>query len=146
MRWLSVHAALAVSIAVTMSACGSSSSSSSATAPSTSTSSPARASAGGGAASASTGAVHAVLRAPNHAPRVNRPWSYSVHVTDASGHARSGTVDIEFVFAGTVVGRYTPPTHPLKNGRWHDNLRFPAAAVGHPLTFRAVVHTAHGSA
>jgi hypothetical protein len=94
----------------------------------------------------STGGIHAVLRAENHSPHVNRPWPYSLRVTDAAGQPLSGKVDIEFVFAGTVVGRDTPPTHPVRQGRWHDNLRFPAAAVGHPLTFRAVVHTAHGSA
>ncbi len=77
---------------------------------------------------------------------VNRPWFYSVRVTDASGHPLSGRVDIEFVFAGTVVGHDTPPTHSLIKGRWHDVLRFPAEAAGHALTFRAVVHTARGSA
>ncbi len=76
---------------------------------------------------------------------VGRPWAYSVRVTDASGHPLSGRIDIEFVFAGTVVGHDTPPTHPLTKGRWHDVLRFPAEAVGHALTFRAVVHTAKGS-
>ena len=146
MRRLSVHTALAVSIALTIAACGNSSSSSSASGPSTTTTTSAPAATSGGGASVSSGAVHAVLRALNHTPRVNRPWPYSVRVTDASGHPLGGKVDIEFVFAGQVVGRDTPPTHPLKHGRWHDNLRFPAAALGHPLTFRAVVHTAHGSA
>ena len=56
-----------------------------------------------------------------------------------------GTVDIQFAFGGQVVGRDTPPTHPVVNGRWHDTLKFPAAAVGMPLTFQAVVHTRLGS-
>jgi hypothetical protein len=144
MRRLSVHAGLAVCIVVTISACGSGSSSSSASSTRTTTSPAPPAAAGG--ASVSTGPVHAVLRGQDHAPVVNAPWRYSVRVTDASGHPLSGRVDIEFVFAGTVVGHDTPPTHPLRHGRWHDVLRFPAAAAGHPLTFRAVVHTARGSA
>jgi hypothetical protein len=95
--------------------------------------------------SVSTGPVHGKLTADNHAPIVNKAWHYSVTVTDASGHPLSGTVDIEFVFGGTVVGRDRPPTHPVTNGRWHDTLEFPADAVGEPLTFRAVVHTRLGS-
>ena len=95
--------------------------------------------------SVSTGPVHGRLTAENHAPVVNKDWRYSLTVTDAAGHPLSGTVDIEFVFNGVVVGRDTPPAHPVTNGRWHDTVRFPADAVGEPLTFRAVVHTHLGS-
>jgi hypothetical protein len=97
------------------------------------------------ASSVSIGPVHGRLTAENHAPVVNKDWRYSLTVTDAAGHPLSGTVDIEFVFNGVVVGRDTPPTHPVTNGRWHDTVRFPADAVGEPLTFRAVVHTRLGS-
>jgi len=95
--------------------------------------------------SVSTGPVHGRLTAENHAPVVNKDWHYSLTVTDAAGHPLSGTVDVEFVFSGAVVGRDTPPTHPVTNGRWHDTVRFPADAVGEPLTFRAVVHTHLGT-
>ena len=95
--------------------------------------------------SVSAGPVHGRLIADNHAPVVNKDWHYSLTVTDAAGHPLSGTVDIEFVFSGVVVGRDTPPTHPVTAGRWHDTVRFPAASVGKPLTFRAVVHTRLGS-
>ena len=91
------------------------------------------------------GPVHGTLQAMNHAPKVNQDWPYSVSVTDANGHPLSGTVDIEFVFSGRVVGRDTPPTHPVTNGHWHDYLQFPAQAVGIPLQFQAVVHTHLGS-
>jgi hypothetical protein len=106
------------------------------------TTSPGRA---GGKASVSTCPVRGTLHGKGHAPRINRAWSYSVRVTDAGGHPLSGTVDIQFAFGGQVVGRDTPPTHPVVNGRWHDTLKFPAAAVGMPLTFQAVVHTRLGS-
>ena len=95
--------------------------------------------------SVSTGPVHGTLTAENHAPVVNKDWHYALTVTDAAGHPLSGTVDIEFVFSGVVVGRDTPPTHPVTNGRWQDTIRFPADAVGKLLTFRAVVHTHQGS-
>ena len=149
----------AVLVLVGVAACGgSSSTSSSQTSASTrattttssstaSTTSPATTSAGGagGSASVTTGPVRAKLRGANHTPTANRYWSYSVRVTDASGHPLSGTVEIEFVFGGQVVGRDTPPTHPIKHGRWQDKLKFPPTAVGEPLTFRAVVHAQPGT-
>ncbi len=92
-----------------------------------------------------TGPVRATLRGENHAPVVNRNWSYTVSATDASGHPLEGTVLSEFVFAGQVVGRETPPTHPLKRGRFTDVLQFPARALGIPLTFQTVVRTRLGS-
>jgi len=101
--------------------------------------------AGGGTAAVTTGPVRGTLRGQNHAPRVKQSWGYSVTVTDAGGHPLSGTVDIEFVYGRQVVGHDTPPTHPVTNGHWHDTLTFPAAAVGEPLTFQAVVHTSAGS-
>ena len=92
-----------------------------------------------------TARVNATLNAPNHSPIVGKGWPYSVHVTDRSGRPLSGTVRIQFVLAGHVVGTDTPPVHPLKNGRWHDNLQFPKASLGFPLTFQVVVHTGEGS-
>jgi hypothetical protein len=95
--------------------------------------------------SVTNGPVRATLRAPDHTPVVNRNWPFTVTVTDARGHPLSGTATVQFVFAGQVVGRDTPPTHPLKNGRWHELLKFPARATGIPLTFQVVVHTSPGS-
>jgi hypothetical protein len=90
--------------------------------------------------------MRAALTAQNHAPVVGRPWPYSVSATDARGTPLSGTVDIEFVFGGAVVGHDTPPSHPITNGHWGDVLKFPAQAVGLPLIVRVVVHTRLGSA
>jgi len=98
-----------------------------------------------GRPSVSSGPVQGTLTGDNHAPVVNKAWRYSLTVTDASGRPLSGTVDVEFVFSGVVVGRDRPPTHPVTNGRWHDTLEFPATAVGERLTFRAVVHSRQGS-
>jgi hypothetical protein len=68
-----------------------------------------------------------------------------VTAADGKGQPLSGTVEVEFTLGGQIVGRDTPPTHPITNGRWHDNLKFPAQAVGIPLVFRVVVHTVVGS-
>ncbi|MGO9754376.1 MAG: hypothetical protein ACLP22_23425 [Solirubrobacteraceae bacterium] len=76
---------------------------------------------------------------------MNKPWAYTVKVTDAAGGPLSGTVDIEFAFGGQVVGHDTPPTHPVRSGAWHGTLTFPAAAEGEPISVQAVVHTSAGS-
>jgi len=89
--------------------------------------------------------MHAALHGDNHAPTINKPWHYSVLATNASRHPLSGTVDTQFVFGGQVVGRETPPTHPLTNGRLNDNVTFPAQALGVQLTFQVVVHTQLGT-
>ena len=133
-------------LTVGLGACGGSSSSTTTrTSATTQTTATGSAAAQGGTSSVSTGPVRGALIGQNHAPRVGKLWPYSVHVTDAAGHPLNGTVDIEFVFGGQVVGRDTPPTHPVRDGRWHDKLTFPAPAVGQPLTFRAVVHTSLGT-
>jgi hypothetical protein len=98
-----------------------------------------------GAASVTTGPVRGSLTGADHAPAAGKKWLYSVKVTDASGKPLSGSVDIEFLFAGQVVGRDSPPTHPVKNGTWQDLLTFPDQAIGEPLTLQAVVHTSLGS-
>lgn len=110
---------------------------------STSTGSPATSSAS--TSSVTTGPVRARLRANDHTPVVNKSWPFTVTAADPAGHPLTGRVTVQFVFAGQVVGRDTPPTHPLTHGRWHELLKFPARAVGIPLTFQVVVHTPAGS-
>jgi hypothetical protein len=130
---------LAGSLVIGIAGCGSSSQPKSAAAPSAGTS------ANSGGAEMTVGPVHAAFSAPNHAPVIGKPWPYSVHVADAAGHPLSGSVKIQFTFGGAVVGTDTPPVHPVKNGTWHDNLTFPKAALGQPITLQAVVHTSAGS-
>jgi hypothetical protein len=89
--------------------------------------------------------MRAALHGQNHAPKIGKKWQYLVIATDPSGHALPGTVDTEFVFNGTVVGRESPPTHPLTNGRLDNKVTYPAQAAGIPLTFRVVVHTRAGT-
>jgi hypothetical protein len=92
------------------------------------------------------GPLHASFTAQDHAPVINQPWPYTVTATDGRGQPLSGTVNVEFLFGGQVVGRDTPATRPITNGRWHDNLKFPPPSLGIPLIVRAIVHTQVGSA
>jgi hypothetical protein len=93
----------------------------------------------------SNGALRATLHAPNHTPKAGTFWHYSVRASDANGKPVAGTVETVFAFGGQVVGRESPPTHPLTRGRLNDKVTFPARALGIPLTFRVVVHTHLGS-
>jgi hypothetical protein len=139
MRSRKLTVVVAVSVLVAGAAgCGSSKSKSTVSAPSSQAS-------GALPSSVTTGPVRATLQAANHNPASNKPWPYSVRVTDASGHPLSGSVRIEFTFGGQVVGTDHPPVHPIKNGLWHDSLTYPPQAAGHPLVFEAVVTTSAGS-
>lgn len=93
----------------------------------------------------SSGALRATLHAPNHTPKAGTFWHYSVRASDSNGKPVAGMVETVFAFGGTVVGRESPPTHPLRRGRLSDKVTFPARALGIPLTFRVVVHTHLGS-
>jgi hypothetical protein len=99
----------------------------------------------GGGATVTTGPVRASLTAADHSPIAGKLWPYAVKVTDARGQPLPGTVDTEFVFAGQVVGRESPPTHPLVNGMLHDMVTFPPQSVGEPLSLQVVVHTSLGA-
>jgi hypothetical protein len=98
-----------------------------------------------GGASVNSGPVRAALLGQNHHPVANRNWSYVVHVADAHGRPLSGTLETEFAFNGTVVGRDTPFIHSFRHGGFRENLKFPATAVGYPIELQVVVHTAAGS-
>jgi hypothetical protein len=86
-----------------------------------------------------------MLHAENHTPTAGRLWPYTV-LAEANGRPVSGTVRIQFVLGGLIVGTDHPPVHPIKHGRWHDLLTFPKAAIGHPIAVQAVVQTSAGSA
>ena len=87
----------------------------------------------------------ATLHADNHNPTANQLWHYSVEATDGSGHPLSGSVLTQFLFSGQVVGKESPPTHPLTNGRLDDAVTFPTESIAYQLTFEVVVTTPKGS-
>jgi hypothetical protein len=141
--------------AITLTACGSSSNSASrapagdtastastaTTRPSTSVNASGTTTAGSSALNApgvvtgSAADVTATMHVAGHHPRVNQAWPLSFVVTAAGAPARA-SVAYEYLFAGQVVARRS---HYTFTGHFSDTFRWPAAAVGYPLTFRAVV-------
>lgn len=89
--------------------------------------------------------IHAVLSGENHNPIVNRPWAYTIRVTDAQGNKLSGTETTQYTYSGTVVGTERPTNVKFTAGFYHDTVEFPPPAVGMPLDVHAVVHTSLGS-
>lgn len=92
-----------------------------------------------------TEAIHASLRGENHDPIANRPWRYTVTVSNALGQKLSGTETTEYTFAGAVVGTEKPTKVRFSGGVYRDRITFPAAAIGHPLKLQAVVRVASGT-
>jgi hypothetical protein len=142
-----VGTVIAVVVAsMTAAGCGGSKSKTTTSTRTTTTHPPAAASAATATtATVTSGPVHATLRGASHTPTAGKSWTYTVRVTDANGKPLAGTVETEFAFAGTVLGRETPPVHRLKAGVLHDVIIYPADAIGHPITLVAVVHTSAGS-
>lgn len=89
--------------------------------------------------------IHATLVGQSHHPVAGRPWRYTVTVTDAGGQALSGTETTHYTFNGVVVGTEQPQNVSFSHGRYQDTIKFPAAAVGHPLEIQVVVETSRGS-
>jgi hypothetical protein len=53
-----------------------------------------------------------------------------------SGHAVRASVSYEYLFAGQIVAHRS---HYTFTGHFSDVFVWPSAAVGYPLTFRAVI-------
>lgn len=132
MRW---HALAVVSgvLVVTLAACGGSKS----TASSTTTTAP-----------ATTTAVTApsftiAIEAATHTPKANANWPVKIHVADAAGKPVSGTLRMQVLFAGAVVGQIDNGRVYEFHGTWQEKpgneIVWPPDSVGHPLTFQAVV-------
>jgi hypothetical protein len=83
----------------------------------------------------SSGGVTATLHAGTHHPRVQRPWPIHFTVTSGGRPARA-TVSYEYLLGSQVVAHRD---HYTFTGRFADVFRWPAAAVGYLLTFRAVL-------
>ncbi len=83
----------------------------------------------------SSGGVTATLHAGSHHPRVGRPWP--IYFTVSSGGRPVGAgVSYEYLLGSQVVAHRS---HYTFTGRFADVSRWPAAAVGYLLTFRAVI-------
>ncbi len=84
---------------------------------------------------ASSGGVTATMQAGSHHPRVGVPWPVSFTATRGGRPARA-SVSYEYLFAGQVVARRS---HYLFTGHFSDTFKWPASAVGYPLSLRAVI-------
>src|SRR5438270_6018042 len=74
----------------------------------------------------------ATLKAPNHTPKVGTPWVITVTANDRAGHAVSAHLQYLFLFNGAVVAKRSDLAF---KGVIHDNIGWPAQAVGIALTF-----------
>ena len=77
-----------------------------------------------------------------HTPKVNAKWPLSVTATLNGKPAAHATAAYEFLFGSTIVG---PTQYPHSNkhftftGHFSDDLVFPPASSGEPLTLRVVI-------
>jgi hypothetical protein len=88
-----------------------------------------------GTVNASSQGVTATLRAPTHSPRVDVGWPIHFTVSRGGAPARA-SVAYEYLLGTQVVAHRS---HYTFTGRFSDMFEWPAAAVGYPLTFRAVI-------
>jgi hypothetical protein len=88
-----------------------------------------------GTVTGSSGGVTASLHAVTHHPTVGRPWPIHFTVT-RGGRPVKASVSYEYLYGGQVVARRS---HYTFTGRFSDIFVWPAAAIGYPLTLRAVI-------
>lgn len=79
--------------------------------------------------------VTVTMHGSTHEPRVGPLWPDSFEVTSA-GRPATASLEYEFLLAGQVVAHRS---HYTFTGHFHDTIEWPAAAVGYPLTLRAVI-------
>jgi hypothetical protein len=93
----------------------------------------------------------AKLKAPSTSPKVNKNWTITVSARTRGGNALKATAFYQFLFNNQVVStQYPSPGKKAGSsskpyvftGSYKDPLRFPARAVGIPLTLRVVVRVA----
>ena len=87
-----------------------------------------------------SGPLTATLAPSTHTPQINKNWPITVTAT-LSGKPAHATAAYEFVVAGFVVQTVYPRSnkHFSFTGHFSDNLVFPKASVGQPLTLRVVI-------
>ena len=88
-------------------------------------------------------AIQVTMRNGGPSPKANQNWPLTLTITHAGKPVPKGTVSYQFLLNGSVVARR--PGHGFRNGRYHDELTFPAAAAGQPITLRVVVKTPFGT-
>jgi hypothetical protein len=90
--------------------------------------------------------LQATLVGENHTPKIGTKWSYTVTAKDANGKPLSGTIETEFAYGGTVVGKEAPFKHTFTNGSITNQVTFPPRAKGVTgLDLQVVVITSIGT-
>ncbi len=89
------------------------------------------------------GPFKATLVAPGHLAKVGKPWRWKVEVTTNDGEPLAASAQIQFVFAGQVVGRGSRARFV---GIHRSAVKWPERSVGYPLTFRVALTTDKGKA
>jgi len=80
------------------------------------------------------------LTATNHTPVANKPWYYTVRVTNSAGTPVSATVHAQVLSQGQVVGQIdNGAVHQAPKGIWTEEVTWPTASVGEPLAMQVVV-------
>lgn len=87
-----------------------------------------------------SGPLTATLAPSTHTPTINKNWPITVTATLSTKPAHA-TAAYEFLFGGIVVNTQYPKynKHFSFTGHFSDNLVFPKASVGQPLTLRVVI-------
>jgi hypothetical protein len=91
----------------------------------------------------SSGPLSATLLPGTHKPKVNVKWPITVTAA-LSGKPAHATAIYEFLFGGTIVStQYVKNTKNFGfTGHFSDELLFPPASTGQPLTLRVVIRAA----
>jgi hypothetical protein len=90
--------------------------------------------------------MQATLVGENHNPKIGTLWSYTVTAKDANGRPLSGTIETEFAYGGSVVGKESPFKHTFSNGSITNKVTFPAEAKGVTgLELQVIVITSVGT-
>lgn len=105
---------------------------------------PAPASAHGFTVRATSRAFTLRVHFPNHTPIAHRKWWISWTATKGSRRL-SGKSQYQFYFDNTLEDG-TQKGVRFSHGHGRDWLRFPGAAVGHPLKLRVMIVTRYGTA
>jgi hypothetical protein len=90
----------------------------------------------GTSAAFTNGPLSYQVAAPTHTPTVGKRWRLTLSAK-RSGAALSGTVKVDILHQGSVVGHVT--TSRLVGGRFAHDFDWPDRSVGVPLTVKATV-------
>jgi hypothetical protein len=87
----------------------------------------------------------ATLVGENHHPKIKTKWSYTITAKDSGGHPLSGTIETDFTYNGTVVGKENPFKHQFTGGTFTNQVTYPADSLGQPIAINVTVITSIGT-